>query len=126
MTPFDFINAITSDKKSWESLSETDQKSYSIWMINRILSMNIKMINIINNVQKYPLTSEQHYKLLSDLLPKEKIWNKYVKSSIKKKNIPNIEILANYFQCSQREIEEYIDLIPSKDIKSLVKQIEGK
>ena len=80
MTLFDFLNEITYQKSDWESFSEEDKKAWNSFMINRFLSMNPDYIEFVNIIQKYQyLTDKQVYTLYKHLIPKRKIFLKYIK-----------------------------------------------
>ena len=79
-TIFQHIANITHIKADPESYSESDWKSYSPFMVNRWLSMNREYTGIIDATQKYySLPKKLHYKMLLSLLPKKRIFMKYIK-----------------------------------------------
>ena len=83
-TIFDHIANITYKKVPWENLSELDQKSFSPYLINRWLSMNIGLIEIIDLFQQYtigPLSRKHVYQLYYDILPAKKMFSKYIKGN---------------------------------------------
>ena len=68
MTIFDWINQILVHKKTWDSFNETDQKTFSPFIINRLLSMDKEFIEVVNYFQKYSigiLQSREVYKWYS-------------------------------------------------------------
>ena len=72
MTIIDWINQILVDKKPWDSFSESDQKTFSPFIINRWLSMDKDFIEVVNYFQKYAigtLESREVYKWYSDFYP---------------------------------------------------------
>ena len=82
-TIFDHLANITWKKKMWSDLSEPDQKSFSPYLINRWLSMNPDLIEIIDMFQQYtigPLNKKHVYQLYYEILPKQKIFTKYVRA----------------------------------------------
>ena len=114
-TIFDHLNNITAKKLPWHALSDADKKTFSVFIINRWLSMNINYIELVNEFQKYTigqLTPEIVYKLYLDFLPKEKSFNKYVKgkkdSSI---SIDLIEFYARVYMCSTREAKSQLEIL---------------
>lgn len=123
---FDHLSGITDKKVSWESLSEVDKKSFSPYMINRFLSMNMDFIELINEFQKYTiggLSNREVYKLYLDLLPKQKQFNKYIKSkSTDKYQKELVDILSKHFLISEKETLEALDMyhetsiVPLKEI----------
>jgi hypothetical protein len=113
-TLFDHLSGITDKKVKWDSLSELDRKSFSPYMINRFLSMNMDFVELINEFQKYTiggLDSREVYKLYSDVLPKQKQYNKYIKS--KKSDTYQtelVELLSKHFLTSEKEALEALDM----------------
>ena len=51
---FDHINHITSNqtKDYWNTLTESDKKTWSNYMINRFLSMKMEWTDFVNEIQK--------------------------------------------------------------------------
>ena len=123
---FDHLSGITDKKVSWESLSEVDRKSFSPYMVNRFLSMNMNFIELVNEFQKYTigeLSNREVYKLYLELLPKQKQFNKYIKASkADKYQTELVELLSKHFLISEKESLEALDmyhetsLLPLKDI----------
>ena len=110
---FDHINAITSQQHSnyWDDISDEDKKSWSNYMVNRFLSMKMDWIELVNEVQKYPLKPKELYKVYTDILPKKRQWLKYIKGD-KEMKYPKwvYEIVAKHLQISMREASEAVDM----------------
>ncbi len=110
---FDHINAITSQQHPnyLNEISKEDKKSWSNYMVNRFLSMKMDWIELVNEVQKYPLKPKELYKVYTDILPKKKQWLKYIKGD-KEMKYPKwvYEIIAKHLQCSLREASDAIDV----------------
>ena len=132
MTIFEWINQILVHKKPWDSFNETDQKTFSPFIINRWLSMDEKFIEVVNYFQKYSigtLEPREVYKWYCDVLPKGKRFNKYIKGKkAKKYNKELIGILAKHFECSKMQILDYIELISKEELKTILEKygIEAK
>lgn len=125
-TIFEHLSGIKEKKVAWESLSEMDKKSFSPFIINRWLSMNLDLLPIINILQKYTieiLKEREVYKLYLDFLPKEKTFDKYIKGKKEGKyNKELLEYLSKWYGVSQREVIDYLELLPKEDtIKILMK-----
>ena len=124
---FDHLNVIRGTKTPWEDLSESDKKSFSVYMINRYLSMSMDYIDLINQLQKYTigvLDAREVYKLYCDILPKDKSFIKYIKG-IKDEKFNNevIDIVKTHYLCSKQEAEEYVELLitnHTEDLKRLL------
>ncbi len=120
---FDHINQITTNqtKDYWNTLTESDKKTWSNYMINRFLSMKMDWTDFVNEIQKLKLAPRQLYLVYSNVLPKGKQYLKYIK---KKKNpIYNTQVvqkISEYFEISQSESEDYLQLLSKKQIRELV------
>lgn len=115
MSIFDHFNNITANKVGWSNLSESSRKSFSPFMINRLLSMNTDYIELVNELQKYTvgiLEPKDVYQLYIDLIPKKKQFNKYIKANKEVKyNSDLVELLSKHFSISLKEAMEYLDLL---------------
>ena len=110
---FDHIKQITDvqNPNYWDEISDDDKKSWSNFMVNRFLSMKPEWIELVNEVQKYPLKPKELYKVYIDFLPKKKQWLKYIKGD-KKMKYPTwvYEIVAKHLQCSVREASDAVEM----------------
>ena len=110
---FDHVNQITSvqNPNYWEDISDEDKKTWSNYMVNRFLSMKSDWIDLVNEVQKYPLEPKELYKVYTSILPKKKQWLRYVKGD-KKMKYPKwvYEIVAKHLQCSMREANDAVEM----------------
>jgi len=128
-TIFDHLSHITEKKTPWDKLSEADQKSFSPYLINRWLSMNMDLIEIVDMFQQYTigeLDRKHVYQLYQELLPKRKMYNKYIKAKDSDKyNKELLEFVAKHYQVSIREATEYVAMLLDID-KELVVDILRK
>ena len=126
MTIFDWVNNILVHKKHWNDFSESDQKKFSPFIINRWLSMDKEFIEIVNYFQKYSigtLESREVYKWYCDILPKGKRFNKYIKGKKDKKyDTELISLLKNYFECSKLEVEQNLELIDKIELREILEK----
>jgi len=114
-TIFDFINGVTHKKKEWSEWSETDQKKFSPFIVNRWLSMRMELTEFVNELQHYTiglLRPSETYRLYHDFLPASKGFAKYIKGKTADKYDKQLVTqLAEHYQVSQSEAIEYIDLM---------------
>lgn len=121
MTIFDWLKQITYNKGDWDSFSDDDKKSWNNYMIHRFLSMNPDYIEVVNIVQKYQyLTDKQLYTIYKNLIPKRNVFLKYIKGKKDKTSAEDIKYLADYFECSTREIKEYVDIVPKEELANIL------
>ena len=81
-------------------------------MVNRFLSMNPNWLELVNEIQRYDIKPEILYKLYIDILPKKKIWLKYVKGRKQMIEYPKwaLEIISNHYQVNFRTAKEHIEM----------------
>lgn len=122
-TIFDHMAHLTDRKVSWDRLSDVDKKSFTPYIVNRWLSMNMDFIELVNELQRYTIgqiSPAETYKLYYDILPKQRQFNKYIKGKKSDKyNQKLVELLSMHFAVSEKEAMEYIDMYVDKDINAL-------
>ena len=120
---FEHISGITDKKTPWDVLSDIDKKSFTPYIINRWLSMNMDFIELVNELQRYTIgqiSNEETYKLYYDILPKQKQFNKYIKGKKADKYNPAlVELLSQHFLVSEAEAMEYIDMYQETSLNTL-------
>jgi hypothetical protein len=116
---FDHLANITNKKTTWSALTEQDRKSFSPYLINRWLSMHPDLIEIVDMFQQYtigPLSKKHVYQLYHDILPKQRMFAKYIKGKkVNKYNPDLVKFLAEHLHASKLEAEEYISLLMRDD-----------
>ena len=120
-TIFDWLNQITQTKASIWDFTEESWDSWNSYMIHRYLSMDINYIDIVNYVQKInPQNKKQIYSIYREMIPKQKVWLKYVKSQTPKKNTELVDYVAKYFECSLGEADHYIDILRETGVRGIL------
>ena len=113
-TIFDHLANITWKKKDWNSMSELDHKAFSPYLINRWLSMNPDLIEVVDMFQQYtigPLNKKHVYQLYYDILPKQKMFAKYIKGKkLAKYDKELVKLITSHYEVNSQEAEEYINL----------------
>ena len=117
-TLFNHLTAITTDQnpKYWDTLDESDKRTWSNYMVHRFLSMNPDWIEVLSEIQPYTQTLEpkQLYLALIGLLPKGKYYLKYVKG--KKEDTYEswlVDLIKQDFQSTTNQAEEYLEILYS-------------
>jgi len=130
LTLFDHISNLTSNKVSWEKLSIEDRKSYSPFMVLRILSMDPDLLEACAELDQHiisNMSARDSYKLLFDILPKRKFYLKYIKGKKEMKYHPElVNLIVKYFQISTGEAVEYLNIYTEPDNLSDLKLILKK
>jgi len=124
MNIFDHLKNITTIKGPY-----LGDEGWNNWMINRYLSMNPDYVEAVNIIQKntWQMKGEYLYNLYKDIIPKQYVFLKYIKSSKKNDyNIEEIEAIQQYFEVSKKQAKEYIDMLPKDELIEITQKINGK
>lgn len=121
---FSIIKDLTQNKKPWINLEEEDIIQINPFILNRFLSMNKEFIELVNYIQWIPYENkESYYKIYFDILPKKSLWLQYLKTKNKENNKDLLKILSQYWECSQKEVNENIKFISKDNIKEILKNL---
>ena len=120
-TTFDWIKHINVLKTPIDEFSDKDWDVFNSYVIHRVLSMNPDYLELVNEVQMImPQNKKEIYSIYREFIPKNNKWNKYIKSTNKLRNKDLINYLKDYWECSKKETEEYLELLESKEIVSIL------
>lgn len=121
-TIFDWIKAVIDTKPSWETFSSEQQKQFNNYMIHRFLSMNPKYIEVVNYIQGLNIQdSKKLYEVYCFMIPQSKnTYSAYIKSNMKKSSPEVAQHVAEYFECSVSEADEYISLTDKKWLENIL------
>lgn len=121
---FDFLNAMTWEKKNLDFNDDGVKSEYDQYMINRWISMEDELFfvaEMLNTMKK--LTDEQHFDLLKSVLPKAKFFpfGCYMK---KGKDLTEKETryIAHYFEIGLKDAEDYIRQMSRDEIDGILKK----
>ena len=121
---FGWVTEITTSKRPWSSFTPQEQSQWNSYMVHRVLSMTPQYIEITNTAQKMPPTDNIGiYNFYCNMIPKKKVWSKYIKSQTKTKNKDLVEIISNYFEVGNNEASHYIDIIGKKEVRDILNSI---
>lgn len=123
---FDHVNEIRIGKNHayFSTLSEEDKKTWSNYMVCRVLSMQSDIVDVVNDLQYYQdkLQPEHFYRLCASATPKGKGYFPYIKNSSEKHNKQLLTLMCAHFKDSQRNVVEYMRLISREDIRSILRK----
>ncbi len=112
-TLFDHINAIYQDQRKnyFSTLDDGEKRTYSPYMVNRSLSMNIHQLPLVNEIQKYNLPPDVHYLFYATTIPRGKQFNKYVKAKKEDKYEEwLVTLVAKHYTISETEAKDYLEI----------------
>lgn len=113
---FDFIAGITENQTTefFDSLTESERKKYkaSRYMIHRFLSMNSNYLPVVDELQKCTgIPDRCHYLFLTNILPRGRQFNKYIKGNKEGKYEKwLVDLVAKHFHVSTVEAIQYIEI----------------
>ena len=123
MVIFDWLNQITYEKKDWKSFTEDQQTSFNSYMVHRFLSMYEGYIDITNIVQTFPYTERKAiYNTYKSMIPKKKMFLKYIKSTRKKTPDVLLNHISQHFTISLGEAEDYAYILRKEGVHDILEQ----
>jgi hypothetical protein len=118
---FGWLEEITVNKSPLDIISDESWDTWNSYMVHRYVSMNQDYIDIANLVQKNnPQNKKQIYSIYKEMIPKRKMWLKYIKNEAKKEQKELEEYVAKYFECSLGEAEHYIDILRGTGVREIL------
>ncbi len=122
-TIFDWLDEITLKKRDWSEFNEEEKNEFNPYLINRFLSMNKDYIELVNYIQNIPYTEkEKYYKIYKELIPKRKVWLKYIKSQVKDPNSELTGIISKHYEFSKREARMYLEYLRKDEIQDILEK----
>jgi hypothetical protein len=121
---FEWLDEITIKKSHPNLFTENSWDKWNSYMIHRWISQDFNYIDIANHVQKInPQNKKEIYLIYRELIPKKKIWFKYIKNENKPINQELINYFIKYFQCSSKEVSDYITILTHIQITDILKSM---
>ena len=120
-TIFEWLNEITTHKTPVHEISEESWDKFNSYMIHRYVSMDMNYIDIVNYIQKInPQNKQQIYSIYREMIPKKKVYLKYIKNENKRNYQELAEYIAEYLECSLGEADEYIDILQEHGVRGIL------
>jgi hypothetical protein len=121
---FEWLNELTFIKSPTNKFKEEAWDNFNAYMVHRFVSMNQNYIEIANIAQKFhPTDKKGIYNFYCEMLPKKKMFLRYIKSKIKKRPKEILKPIAKYYECSFEEADNYITLSPKNKIETILKHV---
>jgi len=120
MNIFDVVGAIELDKRPWSQLDDDFKKTYSQFMINRIVSSKKQYLPIIAKLSTMKISDEQHYMFLCSLINRQKHYFDY-KSYKQNKILDKLTLYAleHEFNIGYKDAMRYVEMLSAADLKDL-------
>ena len=121
MTLFDWLKELTGKKRDWDSFSDKERESFNPYMINRFLSMHQPFVELVNYVQNIPYTEKKkYYTVYCELLPKQNVWLKYIKSKMKQPTVELVSAIAEIMECSRHEAANAVMVLDNDHLEEVL------
>ena len=119
MSPFEYINDITYNKKGI-MVDDISEKDYNAFIINRGLSMYQDTILFANEMNKYHhLDARLQYDFFINIIKKRKRWSKWIKPQ----DIDNLELIKEYYGYSNEKAKSVLPLFSNEELEILKQRI---
>ena len=124
MNLFNWLEQITVKKQPTSSFTEEDWVSFNSYIIHRYLSMQPEYIELVNYIQRIPNDKKKEiYSVYREMIPKKKVFLKFIAKTKRKSNIEVEQYIAKYFECSLGEAEEYIDILRANGVRGILSEM---
>jgi len=119
---YEFIDRVTSLKTPLTG-DENELKDYSVYMMNKTISMAPGYLKAIQVINMYDVPKDVHYEFLRCGLPQRSQFFKNIKAGKSEEKIDNV--LAEYFKVGTRDYAEIKKYLPREEIESIYKGVTG-
>lgn len=113
---FDHLKDLHTKETKWDNLTESDKKTFSVYMVNRFLSMNPDYIDIINELQPVITNVEPRfaYIIYQTILPKSRgFFSKYIKAVATRNYTKElIDLISSQTDTATYEVIDFLDILP--------------
>ena len=124
MNLFNWLEQITVKKQPTSSFTDEEWGSFNSFMIHKYLSTQPEYIELVNYIQKIPHDKKREiYSIYREMIPKKKVFLKFISRTKRKKNVEVEQYIAKYFECSLGEAEEYIDILRDNGVRSILSEM---
>ena len=124
MNLFNWLEQITVKKQPTASFTEIQWGSFNSFMIHKYLSMQPEYIELVNYIQRIPPENKREiYSVYREMIPKKKVFLKFIARTKRKSNIEVEHYIAKYFECSLGEAEEYIDILRANGVRGILSEM---
>ena len=119
MTPLDYLNTINDTKQDIME-TESDERNYVPFVINRSLSYfadTVGMANVVN--QHHHLDKKLQYHFLINIIRKRKRFSKWIKPDL----VSDMEVVKQYYGYSNDKARQVFPLLSPEQIEELRKKV---
>ena len=120
--PYDFIKHITQNKTPVDKFDDSDWKQFIPVYINRALSNNPELLEIIDYIQKFHnIDNKELYSIYKQHIPVDKRYYRNISKSVKEEIDPKqLDILQQYYKLSLKEIKENYNILDKNELERIL------
>ena len=120
MNVFDFLNSINYTKKNIMEQDILLEKQYVPFVVNRYLSYFPDTLLHSNKINQFPfLSKKDQYEYLLHSIRKRKRYSKWKKNETDSNTEITIKNIMDYYECSRKRAEEYLEILNKSQISSI-------
>ena len=121
---FDWLQHITLYKTPASEFTDNDWENFNSYMVHRFISMSPYYVEVADYAQGLmPNNKKEIYNFYKEMIPKRKVWLKYIKTKNKSYNKELINLIKEYFEVSETEASSYINILDKKGITSILRKM---
>ena len=123
MNPFDFVNAITTNKKDLMTGTENDElaeSSYVPFVVNKALSYFPDTVLYANEINQYNIDKKLQFHYLLNSIRPAKRFAKWVK----REDNDHIEMIQQYYGYSTEKAVQALTLLTSDNLHYIKQKLE--
>tara|TARA_R110000868_G_C10724389_1_gene751053 strand:- start:543 stop:923 length:381 start_codon:yes stop_codon:yes gene_type:complete len=120
MNPFEYVNAISDNKKDL-MVDDITEKAYNAFTINRSLSYFNDTILAVNEMNRlHHVDKKLQYHFLINIIRKRKRFSKWNKPDL----VNDVEVVKEYYGYSNEKARQVLSLLTSDQILSLREKVQ--
>ena len=121
---FDWLQHITLYKTPAREFADKDWDNFNSYMVHRFISMSPYYVEVADYAQSMlPTMKKEIYNFYKEMIPKRKVWLKYIKTKNKPYNKELVNLIKEYFEVSETEASSYINILDKKGITSVLRKM---
>jgi len=114
---FCWLQEITLYKTPAEEFTDNDWEKFNSWLVHRFISQSVYYVEVADYAQSMlPTMKKEIYNFYKEMIPKRKVWLKYIKTKNKEVNKELISHIASYYEVGLREARSYINVITDEEM----------
>ena len=121
---FDWLQHITLYKTPAREFADKDWDNFNSYMVHRFISMSPYYVEVADYAQGLmPNNKKEIYNFYKEMIPKRKVWLKYIKTKNKPYNKELVDFIKEYFEVGEAEASSYISILDKNETISILRKM---